>query len=132
MTKLGLFAYYKKRIQILYSKLSVFSTDMLLTKGPFLRDFDLNCADMKAASADIAFHSIWLLSSGVNLISWIDEIPILFLDFNISRSKGNKPWCLLMSSSVCMLRCLCPTESNGMRSDTQEIIIQQYHHQYRS
>ena len=93
---------------------------MLLTKVPFLRDFDLNCADMKATSADIAFHSIWLLASGVNLISWIDEIPILFLDFAISRSEV---WYLLMSSSVYTLRCLSPTESSGMRSDTLEITL---------
>ena len=63
-----MFAYYKKRIPVSFSKSSIFSPDMLLTKGPFLSDLDLNCTDMKATSADIAFHSIWLLSSGVNLI----------------------------------------------------------------
>ena len=90
-----MFAYHKKRIPISFSKLLVFSPDMLLTKGPFLSDFDLNCTDMKATSTDIAIHSIWLVFSSVNLISWIDEIPILFLDFTISRSEGNKLWCLL-------------------------------------
>ena len=57
------------------------------------------------------------------LISWKDEIPILFLDFTKSRSEGNKPWYLLMSSFVYMLKCLSPTESNGMKSDTQEITL---------
>ena len=84
-----MFAYYKKRISISFAKSPVFSPDMLLTKGPFLSDFDLNCTDMKATSTDIAVHSIWLVFSSVNLISWIDEIPILFLDFTISRSEGN-------------------------------------------
>ena len=57
------------------------------------------------------------------LISWKDEIPILFLDFTISRSEGNKPWYLLMSSSVYTLKYLSPTESSGMKSDTQEITL---------
>ena len=69
------------------------------------------------------FHSIWLLSTGVNLISWIDEIPILFLNFTLSRSEGNKPYCLLMSSSVYTLRCFSPTENNSITSDTQKITL---------
>ena len=69
------------------------------------------------------FHSIWLLSTGVNLISWIDEIPILFLNFTLSRSEGNKPCCLLISSSVYTLRCFSPTERNSITSDTQKITL---------
>ena len=94
------------------------SPGMLLAKGSFLSDLDLRFTDAKESSADIAFQCILWLSYDANLISKIDEISALFLDFSLSGSQDSKLWNLLMSSSVYTLRCLSSTESNIIRSET--------------